>query len=45
MGYKNGAKYTLSDYADMCLKTAILERKYLDKTFGELVESKEKRKI
>ena len=27
MGYKNGAKYTLSDYADMCLKTAIFERK------------------
>lgn len=41
MEYKNDAKYTLSDYANMCLKTAILERKYLDKTFGELVESKE----
>lgn len=45
MEYKNDAKYTLSDYADMCLKTAIFERKYPDKTFGELVESKEKRKI
>lgn len=28
MGYKNGARHTLSDYADMCLKTAT-KRAYL----------------